>query len=594
MGRSVGANLKTAGKARSSALLGRALLECVLRRQTALAGGLCLVLASPASGQALPDAGSLQRQLREGMPGLTPPVPSAPRPTPTPHTDNGERVQVQRFAVEGATLIPAAELESVLKDLEGRALGLADMQAAAGRIADLYMERGYFARTVLPPQDITGGTVRIRVIEGRFGRLILRDEASRADGDYVARVAGAGLEGGAVYTARSLERGLLLANDLPGVRVEGTLKAGETVGTTDLELVVTDTPLIHGSIGGDNSGSRSTGEWRGIGALRVDNITGRGDQLALMALGSEGLQFGQIGWSTPIGSNGWRAGVSATAMRYRVQGDFEALDARGEAYTQGVEISYPVLRSARETLRFRATYEHGRFRDDILGTALHRKEIHRVSIGMGGERRDNLGGGRTRYEATFSMGGLDLSDVRADEALDAATARTDGAFGRLNAELMRDQRLPAGLVARVRVSAQLALGGNLDSSEKFALGGVYGVRAYSSSEAAGDSGVLGAVELHRPITRGPLEGLDLYAFFDAGKIRRQTDTWPGWAGPGARNSYGLMGVGGGVSLTLPGQIALNAVVAAPIGSNPGGSTPGLNQDGSRRNARAWLNLTKFF
>lgn len=209
----------------------------VTSAKVALAACAGVLISCPALAQTVPDAGSLQRELREGLPGLPARRLPIPRPAAPLQADTGERTLVQRFVVEGARLIPTAELEAALKDLEGRELGLADMQAAAGRIADLYLARGFFARAVLPPQDITSGTVRIRVVEGRFGQLVVRDEAPRADGDYVARVVGARLAQGRAYTAKGLERGLLLANDLPGVRAEATLKAGKEPGTSDLELV---------------------------------------------------------------------------------------------------------------------------------------------------------------------------------------------------------------------------------------------------------------------------------------------------------------------------------------------------------------------
>lgn len=546
-------------------------------------------------GQTVPDAGSLQRDLRQGLPG------GAPRsvPPPTPHAPEltaptGDTVQVERFVVEGATLILATELEAALKDFTGRPLDLRQLQAAAQVVADVYRRHGYFARTLLPPQDASSGVVHIRVIEGRFGRVLLDNKAKRADARFVQRVVEGRLIAGAPYSADALERGVLLANDLPGIRADAVLKAGGETGTSDLALTVRDGPLVSGYVGADNGGVKATGLYRGIASIAVNGLAGHGDQLTLLGLGSRNLGFGQLGWSTPIGTGGWRASVHGSYLRYKLGDGFAALDGRGSADTQGLELSYPILRSSRETARFSIAYEHGHYHDDLFGMAAHRKQIHRVMIGFAGEASDTLGGGgRTRYELGITLGGLDLSGVALDRTLDGLTARTNGAYGKINAELTRDQRLAGGAFLRLRATSQWSLA-NLDSSEQFSLGGPYGVRAYPVNEGLGDRGVLGNVELHLPVTKGALEGFDLYAFVDAGVIQRHAQPWLGWGAPGADNRYSLTGAGVGISYALPGGISLAGTFAAPFGPNPGAEDNDHNQDGSRRRMRGWFTVTKIF
>ena len=56
---------------------------------------------------------------------------------------------------------------------------------------------------------------------------------------------------------------------------------------------------------------------------------------------------------------------------------------------------------------------------------------------------------------------------------------------------------------------------NLDSSERFYLGGARGVRAYPQGEASGDEGILGSLEL-RYHTSVP--GLTVSTYYDAGHV----------------------------------------------------------------------------
>ena len=566
--------------------------------RAALSVALCVagipLIGTEAAAQMVPDAGSIQRELRQGLPGgVSQPVAS---PIATPRsTDSvpGETVHVTSFKIEGATLLPPGELAAATQAYAGRDLTMQDLKVAAQAVTDAYRRRGFFARTVLPPQDVTSGTVIIRVLEGRFGEILLNDQAERANGSFVKQIVGGRLTGGAPYSAQTLERGLLIANDLPGVRADGILKAGSASGTSDLALTVTDTALISATATVDNGGVDSTGIVRGIASIAVNNLTGRGDQITLVGLGSRHLGYGQIGWSMPIGSGGWRTGIYASYMRYTLGGDFADLDGRGNADTQGVEVTYPIIRSSAGNLQFRAAYEHGHYHDDLLDKGAHRKQLNRVSLSLHGDSIDNLaGGGRTRVGVTMTMGSLDLGGLDSDKALDSLTTRANGGYGKFEADLTRDQRITGPVFLRLRATGQWAMN-NLDSSEQIALGGPYAIRAFPVNEAMGDRGAIANVELHWPVG-GALKGLDLYGFVDGGVTQLHARTWAGWDAPGADNVYNLAGAGAGVSYALPYGFTASAIVAAPITGNPGGVDGHHNQDGSKRNARGWFTLSKTF
>lgn len=560
-----------------------------------LAAGMASFCAAPVLAQVAPNAGALQRQLREGLPEAVPQrPPEAPAP-PRAEPDGGPRLLVKGFAIEGATLIPKAELEKLLKDRVGKAQSLRDLQDAARTIADAYRDRGYFARAFLPAQDVADGIVRIRVVEGRFGRVIRQDGDTRANGAFVEALVGSRLTPGEPYSMAALERGLLLANDLPGIDADGTLKAGTTPGTSDLALTVHDTPILTGSVGADDAGTRATGLYRGNAGLSLNGATGFGDQLSLRGIASARLSYGQAGWTVPLGTNGWQGGVSATALRYRLGGSFKDLDGHGVALTQGVNLSYALIRGSTESLRVRFAYEHGRYDDDLLDTALHRKRMNKASVGLTGDWSDGLGGGGlSSYQLVLTSGALDLSRLASDVALDDASARSNGHFAKISFDIQRDQALTTGLFLRGRAAGQWS-GKNLDSSEQFALGGPGGVRAYPANEGLGDSGLLANLELHRPFTEGWASGLDLFGFFDAGLVRQHAHAWAGWnAGGDAPNSYPLFGAGVGATYALARNFGVSLTAAVPVGANQGSSVAGHNQDGSRTDPWVWVSVTKTF
>jgi len=553
------------------------------------AAGLALACAAAEAQPVVPDAGELQRRSQES---LQPPPSSrqpAAAPGPAEPDRGGPRITVRRFAVEGATLIPEGELEARLAPLRGRPASMGELQAAAEGLADAYRERGWFARAQIPPQDASDGTLRIRVIEGRFGRLRSPGQAGlRANVPSIEALVGRRLPPGEPYSQDALERGLLLANDLPGVQVDGVLQAGEAAGTSDLELRIADQPLVSGFAGLNNAGSRSTGRAQANAQLALDNPGGRGDQATLGLLAAEDLHYAVLGYSFPLGADGLRARLGASALEYKLGDSFAALDARGRSRTVTAGVAHPVLRTGTQSIWFSADANEAHYQDETLGVTLRDRRVTTLPLSAWGERSDTLGGGGfTTWRLGLVPGKVRLG---VDAAADAAGPGTAGAFTRVPFDLRRDQRTGDASYLRVRVAGQWA-DGNLDSSQKFGLGGPYGVRGFPGDDGQGDAGVLLQAEWHRALA----PAFDGFVFGDGGHIRQHMTPWPGWdARSTGHNSYGLAAAGLGLNWTPTASLQASLTVAWPLGGNPGSGIPDTNQDGSRIGPRAWLALAYRF
>lgn len=559
-----------------------------LRGLDLLALGVACIATAQAQ-PAIPDAGELQRRSQES---LQPPLPATPPPArsaPVAPDTSGPQLTVRRFIVEGATLVPAAELEARLEPWRNRAASLGELQAAADALANVYRERGWFARAQIPPQDASDGTLRIRIIEGRFGRLRTAPQPGRrADAASIERLVGSRLQPGEPYSQEALERGLLLANDLPGIRVDGVLQAGEAQGTSDLELRITDLPLFSGYAGVNNSGSRSTGRVQANAQLALDNPGGRGDQGTLGLLAAEDLYYAALGYAFPIGSDGLRARVGVNGLNYRVGGTFAALNARGESRSASAGLAYPLRRGVASSTWLGADINEGRYEDETLGVTLRERRVATLALNAWGDRSDAIGGGGfSTWRVGVVPGRVRLG---VDAPIDAIGPATAGSFTRVPFEVRRDQRIDAASYLRMRFTGQWA-DRNLDSSQKFGLGGAWGVRAFPGDDGQGDQGVLLQVEWHRILA----PGLDGFVFADGGHIRQHVDTWPGWDTRGTgNNSYGLAAAGVGLTWNPVAALQANLVFAWPLGNNPGSGVPGHNQDGSEIGPRGWIALAYRF
>ena len=483
----------------------------------------------------------------------------------------------------GATLFTEAELVAAAGFSPGRELTLPELRNAAAQITRFYNERGYvLAQAYLPPQDVVGGAVTIAVVEGRYGAIDLRNQSGAPDA--LAGGLLSGLNRGEPVAIAPLERRLLLLSDVPGVVVRSTLSPGAEVGSSDLTVDLTRAPLISGSLEADNAGNRYTGAYRLGGSVNFANPTGMGDLISLRLLAStEGLAYGRAAWQAPIGAA--TAGVAWTHMQYDLGREFSALDAGGTADIFSVFASYPLIRSRTANLYALASYDAKFLRDEIgLVSQVSEKEIRAVTVGLRGDSRDGFGGGGWNAGSlAWTSGDLDIEDPF-ERAADAATARSQGGFNKLQYAVSRLQTVSGPLSIYGSLRGQVATD-NLDASEKMELGGAYAVRAYPEGEAYGDEGYVATLEARLALDQWTpsLPGrFQLIGFVDTGEVDFAHDPW--FPGPNhARRS----GAGVGLNWSGPDDLFIRVSYARRL--NDQIATSGPDERG-----RAWFQIVKLF
>lgn len=532
--------------------------------------------------QAVPGAGTLLQQIeRPQHPALPPKAEPLFVPPPVLQSLGGETLIVNDFKFAGNTLLTSAQLAPAVARFKGRALSFAELQNAAIAVATTYRKAGWVVRAYLPQQDITGGTVTIQIVEAKFGAVRVLGE-SLVSTARLERFITTAQAPGTALNADALDRGLLLINDLPGVNAQGRLDEGQRQAETDLVLTVADGPRVTGDVEADNAGARSTGLGRVIADMSLNSLFGLGDRTDAMLLHSLGSDYERAAYSQPIGSGGWRIGVNASHLNYRVvTAALAALDARGTSNTTGAEANYPLWRERLKNLYFSFTVDDKRFDNKSSGAITSAYTVRSASLGLYGNLFDTLGGGgANNANITLEQGNVDLGDSP-NEGADSVTTHTAGGFRKLHFSAARQQTLTERFSLYASLSGQTA-SKNLDSSEKFYLGGSGAVRAYPANEGGGTEGVLLDFEARE---RLPLN-FDLIGFFDIGSVEFNKNN--DFTGAAAPNHDELKGVGMTVGWTASMGLSVKATVAHRIGNNPDPTSTGTDQDGSLDKTRLWL------
>lgn len=221
-------------------------------------------------------------------------------------------------------------------------------------------------------------------------------------------------------------------------------------------------------------------------------------------------------------------------------------------------------------------YDAKSLEDRIDATAVvNRKTLENWTLAVNGTYRDGFGGGgETAASLSATRGRLSL-DATSD-MLDRFTARSAGSFSKWTATLRRSQLLSGRWSLAASYTQQWA-GKNLDSSEKFILGGAQGVRAYPQGEAAGDEGQLFAAELRWQWN----DAWQLLSFYDEGRVTANRDPW-------AAGDNGRRLAGAGIGAAYAGQ---GFIVRAFSAWKAGTGKPTSDVD---RSPRVWVQAAKYF
>lgn len=530
-----------------------------------------LLCSQATQAQIAPDAGRLlQEQTRQ-----VPQLPKAPdfhiqAPGTQRVAPGGAEVVLNRVQFEGNSALPAATLQTCLGiEALGKSYDLAGLQDVADKVSACYWAAGYpFARAFVPAQNMQEGALLLQIVEGRYGQVrLVGDDKVQGAASYLAP-----LKSGEVITSAPLERSTLLLSDLPGYWLEPVMQPGEAEGTGDLLLNMQATAPITGQLGLDNMGNRYTGMYRMRLDMQLNSPLMAGDQLNFNGVkSSEHMTFGNVGYSFPLGGDGLRLLASVAKTGYQLGDKFASANAHGTADVVSAGMSYAWLRSRDQNLNLSAQFQQKRMHDLKDGLD-NRKNSHVLPLTLGFDRRDDwLGGGVVYGSLGYVAGELNLDSELT--ATDAATAKTAGHFSKWTMDVVRKQSLPDGLEGNLRLTGQWA-NKNLDSSEKFGLGGANGVRAYPTGEALGDSGWLMQAEL-----RGQWDQVSPYAFVDAGAVKAVIHSWD----PTASNTRNLLGSGLGVR-TVQGNWTVDASLAWRLN----GGAP--QSDSSDRRPRMWMSL----
>ena len=544
------------------------------------------------------DAGDALRQIERTQEIERPKIPKLiEKKEEKPLLKEGEKVKVTSFVFKGNKIITTEELESFVKKYIGTELTFDEINQVVVSISILYEQKGYLAQATLPEQNITNGNIQVNILEAHFGGTTYlpmgNGEKPYVRESRVMDIVYPSSKVNGPLDLKRLERGILLANDLPGIGVGANLKPGQEVGHTDVEVQIENRARFSTSILADNYGSRSTGYERVLVSANLFNPLRLGDDLNATILKTAGTEYMRLDYSMPVGNDGLRIGTNATYLEYKVITiEYKSLEPVGHSAGFGLEASYPIYRSRDKNLNLDFDYDTKVFQNNTNTEVTSDYYTRIFSTSLSGDFVDQwlLDGATNNAKFIFDHGKNDLKTSQ-NFSTDLSNSHTHGIFNRAQLSFRRDQFLKNDYTLVIKGSGQWT-DHNLDSSQKFYLGGPTGVRAYPASEGSGSEGYLLNLELKKDLPFNLTGSI----FYDEGYVRQNVDNLDASGTViNTLNSYKLKGYGLEFSWRGPLKTNIYFTYAKRDGTNPNRvQDTGKDQDGTLYKDVFWLRAVASF
>ncbi|MFW6287862.1 MAG: ShlB/FhaC/HecB family hemolysin secretion/activation protein [bacterium] len=412
-------------------------------------------------------------------------------------------IYIDEIKLNKSSVLSDEELEEIINDYEGKIINIGSLKTLVNSINELYLEKGYItSRAILPAQKIEDNVVRIQLVEGRVGEIILSGNDTTDDEYILERIS---IQADDLIKLRSLENELFKFNAVNDISLKSELKAGKEFGTTDLILKAFEPEMKYFRTFYDNAGRDETGLNR-YGLSFTDNsFYGYRDRMNMVFFGAKGMKALSIKYSLPVFKYGTRLNFSynnnATDI---ISGEYETVNIEGDYQDYSYSINHPFL--FKNGIKIDSYLEYSKkFSDTYFsGVNILTTDIETYTIGVANRI---VNPGSVHYTSFNLKKGNSTSGK--DNYTDPGTIDD---FYKYNLYYETQKLLKDRSNLNFKCNLQSSNNKLLPSSEQFSLGGISSVRGYKEGLLTGDKGYFISMELNKKYN----DKVDYFMFWDHG------------------------------------------------------------------------------
>jgi hemolysin activation/secretion protein len=441
--------------------------------------------------------------------------------TPGPSSAAGDKraiITLSTIAIDGATQVPEAAIQSALTGFIGRPLSQADLIGATQTVTEVYRSAGFhLSRAVILPQNLRGNRIRISVVEGSIEEIVVKGDPA---GNFGIAAMLTPISAERPSRRTTLERQLLLANDRPGIRVTDTALDEIAPGSGRFRLTVSvQSWTVYTAVGVDNHGSAAVGPWQASASAALNSIVVSGDSLNITGSAvpnaSRELRFGRLSYDMPLGSDSFRIGASASRSTIWPGDQRRLARTHSQAVTYEIRAAYAPLLTKTQSLWFTGAVA---ISDVTEQNAFGRNYEDRLKIAsLSADYKLNAVDGSWTYLSATYRQGLGLLDSQFDSRDRLSRRDASSHFSVASGTITHYQNWIENWSLKLAAAGQIS-SGPLLASQQYYLGGNWFGRGFAGGWISGDDAAAGSAELRfdQPANFAFAKGYQLYSFLEGG------------------------------------------------------------------------------
>ncbi len=502
----------------------------MLKLSAAIGLGIALLCSIQTSYAQVPggaEAGRVEERFEERTaPTVKPKVTRGLESTTPPSEAASVSLRLNGVTVKGSTVYSSNDLSVIYSDLIGKQVTLAQVFDIAAQITAKYGQDGYLlSRAIVPPQELdpAGASITIQIIEGYVDEVRWPEGVTSYRNFFDSY--SAAITADRPLNNRTLERYLLLASDLPGLKFESNLVASETTPNASTLIITMTETRADGYVSIDNHGVEASGPYQATIGGGLNNTLRIHERIegAFTAAGpseDDDLELNYFAFS-------YEQVLTAEGLTFFINGNYSqgypgtealrALDYETEGLNISAGVSFPFIRTRSENLTGLIAFDFKNSESLNLGMMATEDRLRIIRGELDYEKADEFNG-VTQLNLSASHG---IEGLGSTENGNPMASRIPGVvdFFKVTGTLSRTQQLGNRNSLYLSGFAQWT-DDPLLSSQECGYGGRTFGRGFDSSIITGDRCFLTTLEFRHdlPVSGTVLKYAQPYAFVDFGHI----------------------------------------------------------------------------
>ncbi len=266
----------------------------------------------------------------------------------------GEVPLIKEVILEGNSEFLTEELKLITAQFLKQPATLSSLQQIAQAVSQFYWDKGFLTSDAYPSleQDISQGVVIIKIIEGELETIeITNSSGERIENssieDFLRNRAGFPLN-----VDHLLEGLKLLKTQYNVTKIESELTDGTLPKFSNLRLNIEQGNQFKIQVQGDNYGAFNSGQEQGNLKFIAQDLSGKGDKLAVNGILSEGSEQALIDYQIPL------CLIDCLSLQFHyeignsevIRQPLETFDIQGEYQKAFLNIRQPIIKSSQTDL----------------------------------------------------------------------------------------------------------------------------------------------------------------------------------------------------------------------------------------------------